>query len=162
VREGVLGSRFSLPKDAVVPDQIEEVPVKGKFLRVLALVVGPLIVSGPLFAHHGNASFDSGKSITMKGTVTQWIWSNPHCLLRYDVKDEKGEVVHWIAETQAPITMTPDGWKQQSFKPGDEITITVEPMKSGRPAGRIELVVLPDGSKLKGQTTFKEDQYARP
>jgi hypothetical protein len=73
-----------------------------------------------------------------------------------------GQVVHWIAETQAPISVTPEGWKQQSFKPGDEITITVEPMKTGRPAGRIMLVVLPDGSKLKGQTTFKEDQYARP
>jgi len=123
----------------------------------LASLVG---VSIPLFAHHGNNSYDSGKRITQKGIVTQWIWSNPHCLLRYDVKDDNGQVVHWLAETQAPINMVAGGWRQTSFKPGDEITITVEPMKNGRTAGRIEDVTLPNGTTLHGQTEFKEDQFA--
>lgn len=134
--------------------------MRNKTLVLFVAIVGLLTLSAPLFAHHGNASYDSGKQITQKGTVTQWIWSNPHCLLRYDVKGDNGQVVHWIAETQAPVNMVAGGWKQQSFKPGDEITITIEPMKDGRPAGRIEFVTLPDGTTLKGQNQFKEDQYA--
>lgn len=136
--------------------------MRGRSLIGFALVVGLLGISVPLFAHHGNNSYDSGKRITQKGIVTQWIWSNPHCLLRYDVKDENGQVVHWLAETQAPINMISGGWRQTSFKPGDEITITIEPMKNGRTAGRIEYVMLPNGTTLHGQTEFKEDQYAAP
>jgi len=133
--------------------------VRGKSLITLT-VAGLLCFAAPLFAHHGNNSYDSGKRITQKGIVTQWIWSNPHCFLRYDVKDENGQVVHWLAETQAPINMISGGWRQTSLKPGDEITITIEPMKNGRTAGRIEYVTLPNGTTLHGQTEFKEDQFA--
>lgn len=129
-------------------------------LMILAFAVVCLGVSAPLFAHHGNAAYASGKKVTMKGTVTAWIWSNPHCLLRFDVKGDNGQVAHWVAETQAPSIMIPSGWRPLSFKPGDEITITVEPMKDGRPAGRVEDVTLPNGTTLHGQTQFKEDQYA--
>ena len=134
--------------------------MKRKFLIFLALALSLGMVSSALFAHHGNAAFDSSKSVTFKGTVTQWIWSNPHCLLKFDVKDDNSQVAHWVGETQAPIVMVPAGWRQQSFKPGDEITITVEPMKDGRPYGRIEVVTLPNGSTLRAQTAFKEDQFA--
>jgi len=123
--------------------------MKTKSSTVAILAVGLLIGSVPLFAHHGNVGYDSGKTITQKGIVTQWLWSNPHCLLRYDVKGDDGQVVHWLAETQAPVNMVPGGWRPQSMKPGDEITITVEPMKNGRPAGRIETVTLPDGKMLR-------------
>lgn len=133
--------------------------VNGRLFVGFALILS-LGFSVPAFAHHGNNSYDSGKRITQKGIVTQWIWSNPHCLLRYDVKDENGNVVHWLAETQAPINMISNGWRQTSFKPGDEITITIEPMKNGRTAGRIEYVTLANGTTLHGQTEFKEDQYA--
>jgi len=81
-------------------------------------------------------------------------------MLKFDVKDDNGQTVHWVAETQAPSIMIPSGWRPLSFKPGDEITITVEPMKDGRPAGRVADVTLPDGTTLHGQTSFKEDQYA--
>jgi hypothetical protein len=126
--------------------------VKARFLMVVALTVGVLFVSGAAFAHHGNVGYDSGKSITQKGIVTEWIWSNPHCLLRYDVKGEDGQVVHWLAETQAPVNMIPGGWRPTSIKPGDEITIDIEPMKNGRPAGRIETVTLSNGQTLTAQT----------
>lgn len=131
----------------------------GKSIMASVIAV-TLVISLPLFAHHGNNSYDSGKRITQKGIVTQWLWSNPHCLLRYDVTDENGQVVHWLAETQAPINMISGGWRQTSFKPGDEIIITIEPMKNGRPNGRIEYVTLPNGARLHGQTEFKEDQFA--
>jgi len=117
-------------------------------VTVLAAAVGLLIVSGPLLAHHANAVFDVGKRVTVKGTVTEWFWANPHCLLRFDVKDDNGQVVHWVAETQAPPNMIPFGWSKQSFAAGDEVTLTLEPVKNGSPLGRILQAVLPDGKIL--------------
>lgn len=122
--------------------------MKTRMILTLALAAGLLVGSGSLFAHHGNAAFDSGKKVTFKATVTEWFWSNPHCLLQFDAKDDSGQVVHWIGETQNPVTMVNGGWSKQSFKPGDEITITLEPVKNGRPMGRIVSVLLPNGKTL--------------
>ncbi len=122
-------------------------------LTVFAVAVGLLIVSVPLFAHHANAVFDVGKRITVKGTVTEWFWANPHCLLRFDVKDDRGDVMHWIGETQAPPNMIPFGWSKQSFKPGDEVTLTLEPVKNGAPLGRLLQAVFPDGKTLVAGAT---------
>lgn len=117
-------------------------------ITVFTIAVGLLIVSAPLVAHHSNAVFDLEKRITVTGTVTEWFWANPHCLLRFDVKDENGLVVHWVAETQAPPNMIPFGWSKQSFKPGDEVTLTLNPVKTGRPLGRLLQAVLPNGKTL--------------
>ncbi len=119
----------------------------------IAVTAGLLVASLPLFAHHGNATLDTEKTLTMKGTVTEWVWSNPHCLLQFDVKNEGGQVVHWIAETQNPAEMVSLGWGKTSFKPGDEVTVSLMPVKNGNPFGRISLVVLPDGKTL---VTIKE------
>jgi hypothetical protein len=115
---------------------------------VFTAAVGLLVVSGPLLAHHANAVFDVGKRVTVKGTVTEWFWANPHCLLRFDVKDDNGQVAHWVAETQAPPNMIPFGWSKQSFTAGDEVTITLEPVKNGQPLGRILQALLPGGKIL--------------
>jgi len=107
-----------------------------------------LLISAPLFAHHGGATLYTDKTVTLKGTVKTWLWSNPHCLLTFDVKGEDGQVVQWIAETQAPSTIYLSGYRKDSFKPGDKVTVTVEPVKSGRPNGRIAQAVLADGTTL--------------
>ena len=122
--------------------------MKTKIISMFALATILLTSSGPLFAHHGNAAFESGKKLTLKATVTEWAWSNPHCLLQFDAKDDSGQVVHWIGETQNPVTMVNGGWSKQSFKPGDEVTVTLEPVKNGRPMGRIVTVLLPNGKTL--------------
>jgi Family of unknown function (DUF6152) len=122
--------------------------VKGKFLLVCGLAVAGLMGSIPLSAHHGNAAFDVGKKVTLKGTVTEWVWANPHCWLKFDVKDDKGSVVHWVAETNNLADMIERGWSMRSFKPGDEVTVTVEPVKNGNPAGRVLSVILPNGQTL--------------
>ena len=70
-----------------------------RMIAIFVLMVGVLAISVPMFAHHGAAQFDVGKKFTAKGTVTEWFWANPHCFLKFDVKGENGEVVHWIAET---------------------------------------------------------------
>ena len=122
--------------------------MRNKFLAVLLLATGALIFSVPSFAHHGNAAMDPGKRLTLKGTVTEWLWANPHCWLKFDVKDDKGNVVHWVAETNNASDMLERGWSKQTFKPGDEVTLTIEPVKNGNPAGRILGVVLANGQTL--------------
>ena len=117
-------------------------------ITAFAVAVGLLIVSVTAFAHHSAAIFDTGKRVTVTGTVTEWFWANPHCLLSFDVKDAGGQMVRWVAETQAPPNMIPFGWSKQSFKPGDEVTITLEPARSGRPVGRLLRVVFRDGRTL--------------
>jgi len=121
--------------------------VRSRALLVLALASGALILSGPLFAHHGNAAFDAGKKVTLKGTVAEWVWANPHCWLKFDVKGDNG-VVRWVAETNNAPDMIERGWSKQSFKPGDEVTVTVETVKNGNPVGRVLEVVLPNGQTL--------------
>lgn len=115
---------------------------------MLAAVAGLLLLSPSAFAHHGSAAFDTGKERVLKGTVVEWLYANPHCLLKLEVKSEDGTVAIWIAEGQAPNTIFPIGYRKDSFKAGDRVAITVEPVKNGRPAGRILKAVLADGRTL--------------
>jgi hypothetical protein len=119
--------------------------MRSKVIPALVLAFGMVSVSAPLFAHHGTAAFETDKKLVLKGTVTEWFWSNPHCLLQFDVKGDDGKVVHWIGETQNPVSMTDGGWSKGSFKVGDEVTVALFPVKNGKPLGRIINVVLPDG-----------------
>ena len=122
-----------------------------KSLILLALGLGASILSRPSVAHHGYAAYDTDRKITLKGTVTQWFWANPHCVLQFDVADDKGQVAHWGAETENPTTMTRQGWAKESLKPGDQVTVTMLPVKNGKPIGRIVEVVLPNGQRLSGR-----------
>lgn len=118
------------------------------FRGVSIAAMGVLLMSVPLVAHHGAAALDTGKEITLKGTVTEWIWSNPHCFLQFDAKDDSGTVRNWAVETQNPTSMTQRGWSRTSFKAGDAVTVTLEPVKNGQPIGRILSVILANGDKL--------------
>ena len=121
--------------------------MRSRLVVVLAVAAG-LLISLPLFAHHGSAVFDTGKEVILKGTVKEWVYSNPHCLLRLDVTGEDGKVAEWIAEGQAPNVIFPAGYRKDSFKPGDQVTVTVEPVKNGSPMGRILQAKLADGKTL--------------
>src|SRR5271154_1114494 len=92
---------------------------------IFGAILGLLSVSVPLFAHHGTAAFETEKTVDLKGTVVEWSWANPHCLLQFDVKGDDGQVVRWIAETQNPVTQANAGWSRVSFKPGDVVTVTL-------------------------------------
>ena len=133
--------------------------MKRKAISWLALSVCILSAAVPVLAHHGAAAFDSNKNLTLKGTVTQWLWSNPHCLLRFDVKGDNGQVVHWIGETQNPVTMVDGGWASTSFKPGDEVTVVLNPVKNGQTLGRIITVQLPDGKVLNASAGIRNNVY---
>ena len=122
--------------------------MRSKIIPALIVAFAVAALAAPLFAHHGNAAFETAKKVTLKGTVTEWFWSNPHCLLQFDVKDDSGKIVHWIGETQNPVTMTDAGWSKASFKVGDEVTVVLAPVKNGLPLGRIINVVPPSGKAL--------------
>jgi hypothetical protein len=115
-------------------------------VTVAALV---LLATTSLVAHHGSASFDTSKKVTLKGTVTEWIWANPHCFLKIDAMDDTGTVRNWALETQNPIGMTQRGWSRNLFKIGDEVTVVLEAVKNGAAVGRIVTVTLPNGSTLQ-------------
>lgn len=123
----------------------------------LALAFGVITLCVPLLAHHGTAAFENEKKVALKGTVTEWLWSNPHCLLQFDVKGDDGKVAHWIGETQNPVSMTNVGWSKSAIKAGDEVTVTILPVKNGMPLGRVVSVLLPNGKTLiSGEGASKE------
>ena len=117
---------------------------RGLILSALAVVV----ISAPLLAHHGGASFETGKELTLKGSVTEWLWANPHCFLKVDVKDESGAVRTWNLELGNPTDIASRGFQRRTFKPGDQVSVVLQPVKSGAPVGRLRTVTLPDGRTL--------------
>ena len=96
-------------------------------------VVTLLCLAVPLFAHHGGAAYDTDKTITVKGTVTDYIWANPHVFVKVDSKDDGGNSVHWIVEAQNPVSMMQISWTKNTFKPGDQVEIDAMPAKNGNP-----------------------------
>ena len=120
------------------------------FVTLFALVAGLLIASRPVAAHHGAAAFenDPAKRLVLKGTVVEWIWANPHTFLQFDVKGADGQAVRWVVEASNPPDMINRGWTIRSFKPGDAVTVTVRPVKSGKPVGSIVQVQFADGHVL--------------
>ena len=122
--------------------------MKARHSGVLFAAFALVLLSIPVFAHHGTASFDTTKDLTLKGTVTDWIWANPHCFLKFDAMDETGTVRNWAVEVSNPTDMTKRGWARGSFKVGDMVTVNLQPVKNGAPIGRLRTVTLPDGSAL--------------
>ena len=124
--------------------------MKNRWLTVAGVMVVGLLGAAPVHGHHTGSTLLSETTVTLKGVVKNWLWSNPHCLLTLDVKGEDGQVVQWIVEAQAPNSIYPAGYRNNTFKPGDEVTVTINPVTNGRPYGRINRVVLADGRTLGG------------
>jgi len=118
-----------------------------------ALAVALLTVFSPAFAHHSRSNY--GKTLTLQGTVTQFEWTNPHCLIHIDVKDETGKVVSWIVETHPPSLNARKGWTKNSLKPGDQVTLYVSAAKNGQSEGN--LVTDPAQPREQGDGLVPED-----
>jgi len=134
--------------------------------------VALLMLTSPVLAHHGNAAWSTNE-VTLKGTVVDYIWRNPHVLLVWTTKDDSGKVVQWTGEVASPESMmADDGWTKQTFKPGDELILVLRPAKSGVPNGVVDQIKRADGTVVMrysrqagsgnyaGQLT-KEDQEKR-
>jgi hypothetical protein len=122
--------------------------MRARPFRFFAMLAGLLVVSIPLFAHHGGAAYDMSTRIVLKGTITEFQWINPHSQVHLDVTDEKGNIVHWNFETQPPSILLHAGWTRHSLKPGDQVTLTASPAKNGSAVGILSKVVLADGQEL--------------
>ena len=134
--------------------------MKFRLIMSLGLVVYFMIACIPLLAHHGENNYDTSKAVVLKGaTVTKWLWINPHVIVQVDVKDAEGNVQHWAAEASSPSTLQLKGWSEASFQPGDAITVYLFQSKTGRPVGRLNKIVLADGSELHDGQQGGRDIY---
>ena len=128
--------------------------MKSKHVHVFAAIVGFLVFAAPMFAHHGNSAYDMTKTIAQKATITRFEYSNPHTQVYYDVTDEKGNVEHWVAETTNPAMLNRVGWSKETLKPGDQVTLFVNPNRVGAKVTFLEKVQLADGKELSTQKAF--------
>jgi hypothetical protein len=102
----------------------------------------------PASAHHSFAMFDADKTVSLTGTVKEFEWTNPHAWLRVTVADQSGKQLQWALEMGSPGQMAGRGWKPDSAKPGDKVTITLHPLKDGSRGGQLLTAVLPSGQQL--------------
>jgi len=115
----------------------------------LATIFCVALISAPLQAHHGEANYDTEKTVTVKGTVTDFQFINPHVQINLDVKNDKGEIEKWIGEARSPAMLSRyGGWDKNTIKVGDVITFYGHRTKNGTPFMRLEKIVMADGKEL--------------
>jgi|SRR3984893_7389856 hypothetical protein len=115
----------------------------------LTLLLGILLVSTPLLAHHGEANYDTTTVVSVKGTVTEFQFINPHVQIFLDVKNDKGDIEKWAGEARSPSMLGRiGGWDKNTIKIGDVITASGHRTKNGTNFLRLIKVVLPDGREM--------------
>jgi hypothetical protein len=125
-----------------------EVSMK-KLIVVLVLVAGLTTVAIPLLAHHGRgATYDMQKELSLKGTVAEVLWRNPHIVIFLDAKDSNGNVVKWTIEHSNITTLAMQGYGKTTLKAGQEVTVVVHPGAKGDPLGLCMKIVFPDGKEI--------------
>jgi len=122
--------------------------MKNRLLAAFVVAVGLLTLCGPALAHHGNAAYADKITEFKQAKVTQFAWANPHALINFDAMDAKGNLVHMVVETAAPQALRLIGWDKASLAAGDVITVRMYVSKNGNPAGRLNKIILADGSEL--------------
>ena len=115
----------------------------------LASIAGVVALAVSLGAHHGDAGRYEDKLTTVKGTVVELQLINPHSMVVLDAKDESGNAVHWVIETQNLVQQSTLGWTNSTFKPGDQVDVDVTPAKNGRPIGRFKGRIVINGQAFK-------------
>lgn len=106
------------------------------------------LVGGAASAHHSFAMFDMTKEVTVSGTVKQFQWTNPHAYIQLDAKDAAGRDVEWSMEMGAPMYLYARGWRPSSLKHGMRVTVTINPLRNGRPGGVVRDVMTADGRQI--------------
>ncbi len=121
--------------------------MKTKQFAILTVIIG-VLMGVPIVAHHAASSYDRDHPITLKGTVTEYRFSNPHVQIHFEVQNTEGLVERWIAESGPPQRLYRTGWTTKSLKPGDQITVTGLPMKDGRKQLSVRKLIAPNGQEL--------------
>lgn len=122
--------------------------MKNTRITLLIIIIIFLLGPGMAYAHHGTANFDTTKSVTVKGQVTNFQFINPHVTIAMDVKDDKGNVQTWQGALTSPNHLMRSGWSKDTLKNGDVITISGFPAKTGAPEIWIQKVVVASGETL--------------
>ena len=117
-------------------------------LAFLAVLAGLLMVSLPVWAHHGTAAYETAKLTTVKGTVTDFQFINPHVEITVEVKDDKGKIEKWLGEANSPNVLSRHGWSKEIIKLGDQVTVIGYRAKNGSNTLRLQKVVLSDSQEL--------------
>ena len=115
----------------------------------LTVTLAVLFVSGPLLGHHGETNYDTEKLVSVKGTVTDFQFINPHVQVFMDVKNGNGEIEKWSCEARSPIMLVRlGGWDKNTLKPGDVITASGFRAKNGTTILRLKKIVLANGREM--------------
>lgn len=129
------------------------VAVKNRMAIISGVAFGAALIlfmtAGNLFAHHGLSAYDMSKAVSLKGTVTEFAFINPHSAIHLETKDDKGNTEQWLVEADSPNNLSRAGWKKDSIKTGDQITIVGNRAKDGSKVLRLQKVVFSDGRELK-------------
>jgi hypothetical protein len=123
--------------------------MKKALFAYMAISAGFVAIPRTAEAHHGWVEFDEGVEVTMPGTVIDFHFTNPHCVVEFEVKDAKGKVRKWQGEFASPPELVRKGWTAATLQPGDEITITGHPSKDHGPAIHVSGIRLANGQELK-------------
>ena len=121
--------------------------------RFVMVFAGTLAMLAALAAHHSPIMFDRAVTKTLVGTVVEFAWTNPHSSITLDVPNEKGGADRWGVELGSPQSMVRNGWRSSTLKPGDKVTVVVNPLKSGEFGGIFVSLTLADGRRLGGRAT---------
>lgn len=106
------------------------------------------LFAGPASAHHSFAMFDNEKVMELKGTVKEFQWTNPHTWIQLNVRNEAGAIQEWSIEGASVISLSRQGWKRNTLKVGDEITVKIHPLKNGEPGGSFMSATFADGAPV--------------
>lgn len=123
--------------------------MRSAVLAVCATVL--MVFSTPAYVHHSGAMFDRNKEITITGTVTEFNWTNPHSSFKVEVEEEDGTKRIWAIEMNGPNNIVRLGWKRSTIKPGDKVSVRINPLRNGQPGGWYLGITLPDGTVLGGE-----------
>ncbi|HZP33526.1 MAG TPA: DUF6152 family protein [Candidatus Acidoferrales bacterium] len=132
-----------------------------KALFVVAVFVGVLGTGSVVFAHHGDAAYVNTATVLKDAVVTEYDWMNPHSLIKVDAKDENGKVQHWTMEIGSTPSMMLHGWSRTTLKAGDVITVYIYQAKTGLTVGRLNKLVLPDGTVLTDRDAATPSRYGQ-
>ena len=116
--------------------------------RIVSTAAVLLVAAVTVSAHHAAAGIDRTTTKELKGTIKAFSWQNPHSWMEVEVVGEDGKLVTWTVEMTAPSYLVRAGWKASTIKPGDEVKVSVRPLKNGDPGGLFVSVTLADGRTL--------------
>ena len=132
--------------------------MKTKLLLIVVLLAGVAAIDRPAFAHHGAAAYDMSKPVVLKNAkVTEFLWINPHPLIKADWTNPKGEVEHWTMEMGSTVSAQLIGWTRTTLQFGDVVTLYVWQAKTKVPVGRFNKVVFMDGTTMRDTQTGADD-----